>query len=688
MTTVSLPYVTSVVSDVLDITRDYIERGHPVALDVETTGLDPRSSRLVSIQLKQFGYPPVILDVRSWGEDDWEFAREAFQSLFDTCRIVGMNFSFDWQQVFHHTGLMMPCVYDIMLAEQVFAGKGGDEEEEEETRSYKLKDIAARYHLEVSKDEQKKFIDMDQRPEEWNAPFRPEQIEYMSQDVEVLEPIAKRQKEIAQKLKVMRIVNLENRALPAVAWMEHAGIHIEQAGWEGFIQEKAELAEQFYAKCVEVFGEAIAKVRAEKYRQLVDEQQDYIQSRDAYVLSLKEQHALGGTGMKWGDYKKKMMAEWRETHPTFPSAKVKAAKDALSSPINLSSPKQLIAAFEYMNIPVTSTAAKELDKLPDGLYPELDLLKAWRSANTYVTRFGEKILSAVNPSTGRLYPSYRQIGADTGRMSCVNPPWQQIPAKGDGKRLRSYVTAEPGHVILTADFTNIEMSILADITRDATMLKLFAEGTDLHGYTARMMFNLGPEVDVKTQSPKWSTLTYREIAKKINFGLVYGMSASTLAVQLKTDKKKAQELLDAYFQLYSGVANWLETQKKMVLVRKASRTIWGRPRFYEFPDPSDPDYRRIRSSVQRQACNQPIQGTSADITKLALSLFFERAHDIPGVRLITCVHDELVVECPKELAEQTADILRDAMDDACREILKHVTVKRTTVNIGESWEKI
>ena len=373
---------------------------------------------------------------------------------------------------------------------------------------------------------------------------------------------------------------------------------------------------------------------------------------------------------------------------------------------NLGSPKQLLTAFQALGIPTVKTGKDVLKQLEDD-YPAVKLLTDWRQEEKFVTSFGDSLLQFVDHDTRRIHPEYVQIGASTGRMACSRPNWQQVPSKGDGKRLRALVTAEPGNSILTADFSNIELRILADMSRDSRMLEMFASGMDLHSYTARMMFGLGEDVDVE-HAEAFPGVTFRAVAKMINFGLVYGMSATKLSRTLKITRERAGELMEAYFSLYPGVQRWLEEQRTAGIHQLTSYTYAGRKRFYSLPnEPLRPatrdvevvnewlDQRRLwkgqKHRIERQACNTPVQGTSADITKLALCVLHESINGDAALRdvtrIIAIVHDEFVIEVPTDLAFTANRVLAEAMMEAAATYLKTVTLPPVKVAVSDHWTK-
>jgi DNA polymerase I-like protein with 3'-5' exonuclease and polymerase domains len=319
------------------------------------------------------------------------------------------------------------------------------------------------------------------------------------------------------------------------------------------------------------------------------------------------------------------------------------------------------------------------------------------------------------------YPSRNWVGNDI-----VYPLWrhrvqenlQQIPSKGVGARLRNYVIPQEGWKFVVADFSNIELRILAEVSKDKNMLAAFASGQDLHSATAVLMFGL-PNDDKYDETAREEAVingrrlgqTWRAVAKTINYGLVYGMSATKLGKTLKIPNEDAKMLMSKYFQTYAGVKSWLDAQRgrldKFIEARynrAYSTTLAGRRRWYDIPkepklngfpyltkqavkehDVKMQEYKKQMASVRRQMCNSPVQGSSADITKLALSLWYKRWADCPLMRLCGVVHDELIVEAAPGYAEAAAINLAAVMDDAQHEYLKVVTLPKPKACIGDHW---
>lgn len=683
----------------------FLDRDHlPLAFDIETTGLDPRAGKLVMLQFYQEGHTVAVVDMRDPRRLPPDAVGPVLAPLFDASLLVlGHNLKFDFGWLMEHLDIFPTRAYDTYLAEQVIRGVGRSDAQASGI-DLTLKGLAHSYlGRAMSKAERNWFIDLDQRPQEWNAPFPPEQLTYAALDVALLPLLYREQLSLLNTRNLLDTAKLEMRALPAIATIELSGVKIAVEGWRAFIAEKEQEAREIESEALRVYGAAILQARTEKYDRALAEYDAYQAAKGAYQEELKvawEADPADGTdtAQPWGKFKTVMMQTWRAAHPPVPRP-----KPDTSLP-NLGSPAQLREAFRVLGIAVTSTDSETLQGLEDD-YPEVKLLLDYRKASKFVQSFGEALLQYV--VNGRIHPEYVQIGASTGRMSCTRPNWQQVPSKGDGKKLRALVVAEEGNKLLTADFSNIELRILADITGDATMLRLFSEGYDLHSYTARMMFGLEESVDVEHELMPGSDKTYRYVAKTINFGLVYGMSPTKLAKTLRVSRERAQELMESYFRLYPGVARWMQQMREAGVRNLTSVTLSGRKRYYTLPaDPTPPTSRhpsaiqeylearreanRQRSRIERQAMNTPIQGTSADITKLALALLYEGGLFQNGLnlaRIVAVVHDEIVIETPAQYVELVKAAQAEAMEQAAKTYLKRVHLPPVKVVPDDHWAK-
>jgi DNA polymerase-1 len=261
--------------------------------------------------------------------------------------------------------------------------------------------------------------------------------------------------------------------------------------------------------------------------------------------------------------------------------------------------------------------------------------------------YTDKLPRMVNPATGRVHTHYGQATAVTGRLSSNEPNLQNIPVRtAEGRRIREAFIAAPGCVLVSADYSQIELRIMAHISQDASLIAAFEAGEDIHRATAAEIFNR-PLAEVSSEE--------RRYAKTINFGLIYGMSAFGLAQQLGLDRSTAQAYIQSYFLRYPGVKQFMDEVKEQARERGWVETVFGRRLW--LPDIRSSNQGR-RGNAERAAINAPMQGTAADLVKLAM-IVVQRWLDESGLqtRLLMQVHDELILEVPQaELARVQAEL--------------------------------
>ena len=312
---------------------------------------------------------------------------------------------------------------------------------------------------------------------------------------------------------------------------------------------------------------------------------------------------------------------------------------------NLGSPKQIQAIlYDQLGLPVLkktpkgqpSTAEEVLQELALD-YPLPRLILEHRSLSKLKSTYTDKLPQMIHPHSGRVHTSYHQAVAATGRLSSSDPNLQNIPVRSEeGRRIRQAFIAPPGQVILAADYSQIELRIMAHLSGDEGLLKAFAAGEDIHRATAAEVFGL-PLSEVSHEQ--------RRSAKAINFGLIYGMSAFGLAKQLGIDRAAAQNYVDLYFARYPGVKRYMDATREQAREQGYVETVFGR-RLY-IPDINASNGQR-RQYAERTAINAPMQGSAADIIKRAMLSVDAWLVDEPEIHLIMQVHDELVFELPQE----------------------------------------
>lgn len=337
--------------------------------------------------------------------------------------------------------------------------------------------------------------------------------------------------------------------------------------------------------------------------------------------------------------------------------------------INLDSQAQVADALVGLGIPMPNTTrAWELQPLAEK-YPPVAKLLEYRAVAKASSSFGENILEFIEPATGRIHADFRQIGAPTGRFSCSNPNLQQIPHEAEYRRC---FRAPDGRMLVIADYSQIELRILADISEDKNFTEAFASGQDFHSMTAAQVFG------IKTEEV---TADQRSFAKRLNFGVVYGLGASRFAMMTGLTQREAEDTLRRYFATYPAMDKWLRDQSKNVLNERSARTKSGRLARIYF----DENDRGSIGAAQRYAKNMPIQGTSADILKRALRLLHDDIRET-SAKLVNIVHDEIVVECDAAESERTSQKLESAMLRAGEQFLSRVPVK-VDVHVANEWAK-
>ncbi|HEX8746010.1 MAG TPA: DNA polymerase [Pyrinomonadaceae bacterium] len=337
--------------------------------------------------------------------------------------------------------------------------------------------------------------------------------------------------------------------------------------------------------------------------------------------------------------------------------------------INLDSHTQLSAALKRLGVPLPdSTRNWKLQPLAAD-YPVIAKLLEYRTVQKSLTSYGENIINEINPKTGRIHASFHQIGAPTGRMACTNPNVQQVP---HAEEYRRCFRAPEGRKLVIADYSQIELRILADFTGDDGFITAFNSGADLHRVTAAQVFNVPLEEVTSDQ---------RSFAKRLNFGVVYGIGAQRFSMMTGLSQTESEDLLRRYFATYRALDTWLRDAALRALRERMARTASGRMARFNF-DPAD---KQAASLAQRNGKNTPIQGSSADILKRSLRLLHDKLRGT-SASIINMIHDEIVVETDASEAEEIGGIVEDAMCRAGEEYVKKVPVKVET-EIADAWVK-
>jgi DNA polymerase-1 len=569
----------------------------PLFLDIETTGLDPLTSELVTLQLMTASGDVLIIKDPDTLDD--------IKKELETNVIVGQNIKFDSKFLKYHYGITLYNVYDTYLAEIALSGgrlarrKGAS-----------LKDLVFKYcGITLDKSEQLGF----QKGESLTA----EQEKYALNDLKYLPEIMKQQQAKIKLLDLENIVNIEMKCVPAVVWLELSGFHVDLEKLE---EIKVTIQKQYH------------------------ETEAFLQKE---LVTYEKQCQLDGT--------------------------------FVSNELNLSSPEQLKQALRNKGYDIDKTDKKTRSKFAND--PIFRNLSDFKEAETLLKMFIKPLPDFINPNTERVYPDFWQYGAKSGRFTCGKPNLQQQPSRF--KDWRKIFTAEPGNKLIAADYSQIELRIIGQLARDKKYIHAYNEGLDLHKNTAAVMFKVPVDQVTKQQ---------RGIAKSINFGLNYGMGKRSLTEKLKFEtgidysEDEVGRLVDDFKSLYFEVTNYLKKVSEKGFNRLEIRTEAGR--LFKFDKPStetEEKYNAEKGNIERECKNLPVQGLCADLLKIAMANLF-LILEPRGVKLVNCVHDELVFECKAEEAEEVEQIVKSEMESAGSLFLKDLPCL-VEVTIADFWKK-
>lgn len=681
-----------------------------LAIDIETDGLDYRDNSIICIAVSD-GTEGVVYDLR-WNprrpyEEPPLFHRDTVahwlnHHIFDR-KVVLHNAQFDLAFLREQYGCDFPaCVWDTMLAEQVLVA--GIEDDNGMQISSSLKAVALRrLNIDLDKTEQLSF-----RRE---GVLTDSQVAYALHDVVFLPLIVEQQrKELAQQ-HLGDVIRIEHAALPAFTDMSRTGVLINKDHLLPLLAKTEERRDEVRKSLEETLTPHVLWKRIAKYDELQGELDEWTARYDAAVALFERNWSIWACrgddldapnmaeweANKWLDltidkkdgkpkgqkrYVKYRLKEWRAS----PENRRPSRPHLDETPINLNSQQQVLAAFSSLGVQLPDLQNKTVQAFLVEAQPAIrdEILQPflkYRKDEKLLTSFGPTLLEKIS-SDGRLRGSFRQIGTATGRPTCSSPNLLQIPA--DDKRLdpfwhfRRAFSASPDRWMVVCDYSQMELRILAQLSGDPVMRKAFIDGLDLHTYTASLMF--GVPFDKVTDKQ-------RKTSKTLNFGIVYGMGPAKLQYTLAAEGvymtlAEAKEILDRWAQTYPGAAKWLQRQQTLALSQGYTATPLGRRRRFNVkPGMSYGD----KGAIQRRGANHVIQGSNADLTKLAMGMIYERLNGRGTI--VLQVYDEIVTEVDREVAPLALGLVVEAMETAASTVLTDVPVAVDGV-ITNSWSEL
>jgi DNA polymerase-1 len=621
-----------------------LKEGIPVAFDIEATDLDPFTGRIILMQVGTKDWVNVY-DVRKLPEDKVVYLLD----LLKVREVISHNAKFEWLYVYEKYGIELNRLYDTMLSEVlILAGVGRP--------FYSLNDLTEKYvTVTLDKDTRSVFTDYD-------LIITPEIVDYAANDVLYLPYIKEQQLEKLAEIKSLRVHDLEMRLLPVIAKMEHNGVLLNREEWT-----------------------RLALAALDKAAELNEDIRDAIEDT---VRSEIEKYA--------GDWEdaRDMLKHFKVTL-TKEKKKVKYSRDFLSTVtdvdgmvqvfnenFNSGSPIQMKRMFHLKGTPVSSTNSKVMKReFPKD--PFVDLIVSYREWLKRGSSFGFNFFDFINPKTGRIHSQFNQLGTATGRFASEKVNLQNVLAESE---YRNCFLASEGYEMLTADYSQIELVIAADMSGDPAMIEAFLAGESLHEQTAIEVLGADPADVIPDEHGNRKNNKIYTIAKSTNFAIIYGTSAKGLATNFGLPHKEGLKILAKHKETYPKLHAFVDVAKAYIVSRGYSITKFGRRRHFVVARRFDKYTIKDKFRIEREGFNHIIQGGSADMVKLAMVNISELNPFGNLLRAILTVHDEVVYEARKDIAEEAMAFIEKQMVLAGEAFVSKVPVK-VGIKRGPYWEK-
>lgn len=601
-----------------------------VSLDLETNSLDFFSGKILLLQIK-VDDSIFILDVSKF---KISYIKDILTYISKKFLILGHNIKFDMKFILHNYNVILENVHDTMIIESALNMGIGQ-------TFYSLEELVTKYiGVQLEKDTRKEFINH-------NGIFTEQQLIYSALDVNYLLDIYYEQKERIKEANFEEIYELECMLVPVLAEIEYTGVNFDKNAWvklEEIARAKIEPLNKLF---IDTVIDKIFK-RAKRYTSLFDVATDISipvkTKRDTLALEQITDITQG--------------RQWLEEH------------------INIESSKQVKSIFNNLfNIKCENTDAKTLEKYKENEI--VTILLNIREQGKKITTYGIKFITDnVNVLTNRIHTEFISTGTSTGRFSSANPNLQNIPTE---KAYRHCFIPTDGWLFICADYSQQEMRITGAIAREQNLIDAFLTNTDVHTYTASVIFD---------KEPKDITKDERRIGKTMNFAVLYGASDYGVAYNLKMEIEQARDIISKFYSKFSSLTSFKQIIEEQVLENMYSSTVAGRRRYFE-KKTLFLDYKELNkyvNRVKREGFNQVIQGTGADTTKLALVLIRNKNPFGDNLRILLTVHDEIVCEARKEIVEDAAIFVTDMMLKA-EKIYLGIIPAAVEYSIDSVWEK-
>lgn len=628
----TLNYVTDIKDEKLSelIKLLLLEETEIIALDTETTGLDPFTSELLLVQIG-IGSNIYVLNRGKVGKNFISKLIALINSRGITC--IGHNIKFDIKMLKVDTNLWISKVYDTMTIEAVLTAGIGE-------KLTSLRTLVNKYcKVYLEKDTRKEFLSMHQ-----DSDFSEQQITYAATDILYLFDIYYSQIKTARETNLIRTVELENKLLPVVADMEYQGIPLDREHWK-ILVEKARIQVAEYE--VKIKDSILSKIKTSPYKNALE---------FADALQIKE-----GAKTK------------RDRTALESITDTDVIKPWIRDNFNLGSPQQLKTALNLIGIKTSSTNEKIINKLKKN--EVIDLIIEYRGFKKQAESYGDNIIELINPVTQRIHTEYFPVGA-LARFSSSNPNLQNMPRKGG---YREGFVARPGFSFMAMDYSQQEFRLAGSTSGEPKIIEAYIRGSDMHTATATIRFKKKLE-DITSEE--------RNTGKTMNFAILYGTTAWGLKRNFNISLEEAQEMLDEFYEGYPRLTKYMLAAQERIIELGYSVTLLGRRRYFNplpvFGTPHEIE--KIKAQQKREGYNFIIQGTAADVTKLAMiDLWYNNPFGDKFKPLLQ-VHDEVVAEVEDSIIESAKEYMAYTMKEVFKPFLGKIPAE-VEGKVSKRWTK-
>jgi DNA polymerase I len=599
-----------------------------ISLDTEASDKNPIGAEWILLQVKLLDQI-YLFDARTLDRKFLTYIVALLNSSGK--RIIAHNSKYDIKIIFLGTGILLSNVHDTMLIESfIYKGTG--------MVFYSLATLVSKYCNEyLDKEVRSSFIS-------FKGELSSEQLTYSALDIEYLEKIYSGQMILVNQRGLDRVYDLEMNLVPVVAIMELNGVLVDKDAWLA-LEAKAKIDRDIsYKSILDTILDTINFTKFKNGAELAER----------FFIPVKT--------------KREKLALESLVDPS-------VLKDWLRENININSPKQLLNILTSVyKLKVKSTNEKILKDVKDDRI--IPYVLKYREFNKKITTYGSAWLENINPITGRVHSEFLQNGTESGRFSSINPNLQQIPADPE---YRKPFVAPPGKWMLGMDYSQQEYRLAGSISREPVIIDAYIRGKDMHTATAAIIFGKNLEDVTKEE---------RSVGKTVNFAVLYGSTSFGLAYNLKIETDKAEQFLDAFYKGYPVLTKFKEAMESAIWEKKFASTLLGRKRYWEIPtffhDYKEAD--RLESRVKREGFNHLVQGTGADVTKLAMIKMYRENPFGDLYKMVMQIHDEIVVEVDDSIKDEAVKFGVECMVDVFQPFLGTIPALADP-HIGKHWSK-